>query len=186
MITLPPGETEHFAFLWGEVHPAAPPVADWAAMCCAGWKQRARAILDQHPKDRPHHLRSNMLDSLVDRIALYEQEGFTWVRSYYRMRRDLSLPIPEVHLPPGITLRNYTPELSQATMQAIDEAFIDHWGHAPLDKEVWNLFFVGTPNFRPEMTYLAMTDDGQVAGVCFNEVNEEENLALNDQAGLDS
>jgi len=182
IIALPPGETEVVAYLWGEVHPEHRQ-RGLGSYILRWMEARARAILDQHPKDRPHNMRSNMLDTLVDRIALYEQEGFTWVRSYYRMRRDLSLPIPEVHLPPGISLHTYTPEMSQATMQAIDEAFIDHWGHAPLDKEVWNLFFVGTPNFRPEMTYLAMTDDGQVAGVCFNEVNEEENLALNIRQG---
>jgi ribosomal protein S18 acetylase RimI-like enzyme len=99
------------------------------------------------------------------------------------MRRDLSLPIPEVKLPPGITLRTYTPDMSEATMQAIDEAFRDHWGNVPLDMEAWELFYTGVPDFRPEMTYLALTDDGQVAGVCFNEVHEEENLALNDKQG---
>jgi mycothiol synthase len=182
VITLPPGETEHIAFLWGEVHPQHRGLG-LGSYVLRWLEQRARAILDQYPKERPHNLRTNMLDSLVDRIALFEQEGFTWVRSYYRMRRDLSLPIPEVQLPPGISLRTYTPEMSQATMQAIDEAFIDHWGHTPLDMKAWELFFVGTPSFRPEMTYLAMTNDGQVAGVCFNEVHEEENLALNDNQG---
>jgi mycothiol synthase len=182
IIVLPPGETEHVAYLWGEVHPQHRR-RGLGTFMLRWMERRAREILDQHPRDRPHNMRSNMLDTLTDRIALYEQEGFTWARSYYRMRRDLSLPIPEVRLPPGISLRVYTPDMSQATMQAIDEAFIDHWGHAPLDMEAWELFFVGTPSFRPEMTYLAMTDDGQVAGVCFNEVHEEENLALNDNQG---
>jgi mycothiol synthase len=182
VIPLPPGPTEHLAFLWGEVHPEHRQ-RGLGSYVLSWMETRGREIMSLRPSDLPHNLRSNMLDTLADRVALYEQHGFSWVRAYYRMRRDLSLPIPEVRLPPGISLHNYTAELDQATMQAVDEAFRDHWGYAPLDMEVWQLFFVGAPSFRPEMTYLAMADDGQVAGVCFNEVHSEENLALGVQQG---
>jgi mycothiol synthase len=182
LIPLPPSDKEHLVYLWGEVHPEhrqrglGSYVLKWM-------ETRSREILASRPDNLPRYLRANTPDNLNDRINLYEQHGFEPVRSYYRMRRDLSLPIPEVRMPPGITLRTYAPELDQATMLAIDESFMDHWGYTPMDKEAWRVFFIDTPDFRPELTYLAVSEDGQVAGVCFNEIRQEENLALGTQQG---
>jgi mycothiol synthase len=182
LISLPPSDKEHLTFLWGEVHPEhrqrglGSYVLKWM-------ETRSREILATRRDNLPRYLRANTPENLTDRISLYEQHGFELVRSFYRMRRDLSLPIPEVRMPPGITLCTYSPELDQATMQANDEAFMDHWGYAPIDQEAWRLFFIDTPDFRPELTYLAMSEDGQVAGICFNEVRQEENIALGIQQG---
>ena len=176
VIPLPASQWEHFVYMWGEVHPAhrgrglGSFVLDWM-------EARGRQILAARPRDLPHNLRAHTPDGLADRIALYEHHGYLHVRSYYRMRRDLSLTIPPVILPPGIILQNWSQELDQATMQAVDEAFSDHWGNVPLDEEAWRLFLTGTQDFRPDLTYLAMTEDGQIAGVSFNEVHQEENRA---------
>ena len=70
---------------------------------------RARQRLLEFPADLPRSLRTACLDYLADRIKLFEQHGFRPVRSWYRMRRDLSQPIPDEHLPPGLILRNYCP-----------------------------------------------------------------------------
>jgi mycothiol synthase len=182
VFTMPPTEEEHLAFLWGEVHPQHRQ-RGLGNLVLTWMEARTRAILDQRPNDLPHHIRTNTPDHLPDRVAFFEEHGYQLARAYYRMRRDLDQPIPEVHLPPGIALRTYSPELDQVTMQAIDESFIDHWGHIPMDPEVWQLFFVGTPDFRPDLTYIAMAEDGQVAGVCYNEIHQEENRVLGVQQG---
>lgn len=182
VFSLPPSQWEHLVYLWGEVHPdhrgrgLGSFVLNWM-------ETRGRQILAERPRDVPHNLRGNTPDNMLDRIALYEQHGYQHVRSYYHMRRDLHLPIPEPVWPAGITVQNWSPELDLATMQSVDEAFSDHWGNVPVDEEAWRLFYSGTPDFRPDLTYLAMTEDGQIAGVCFNEVRQAENRALGLQQG---
>ena len=179
---LPASQWEHLVFMWGEIHPAHR--GRGLGSFVLNWMEaRGRQILDTRPRDLPHNLRANTTDNLPDRIALYEQHGYQHVRSYYRMRRDLRLPIPEPVWPAGITVRNWSPELDLATMQSVDEAFSDHWGIVPVDEQAWRLFYSGTPDFRPDLTYLAMTEDGQIAGVCFNEVHQEENRILGIQQG---
>src|SRR5690606_18977424 len=58
--------------------------------------------------------------------------------------------------------------------QALDEAFRDHWGNEPISAEDWELFFVGSSNFRPDLTPVALDGD-EVAAVSFNTVDPEEN-----------
>jgi len=95
-------------------------VFEWA-------EARGRAKLGDMPFDFPRLLRTGIQDDLHDRIALVEQHGFRPARYFYRMRRDLSQPIPEGAPPEGITLRTYSPELSQGMLQAFNESFADHW-----------------------------------------------------------
>jgi len=80
VIQLPSSPTEHLAFLWGEVHPEhrrrglGSYVLSWM-------ETRGARNHESAPQRLAHNLRSNMLDTLADRIALYEQHGFSWVRA---------------------------------------------------------------------------------------------------------
>ena len=176
------GDQEYVAFLWLEVHPShrgrglESYVLNWL-------EARSRQILATRSDHLPHILRSHTPDFLSDRIALLEQHGFVQARSFYRMQRDLSQPIPEAALAPGIHLLNWTPELDAATLHAVNEAFADHWGFIPVDEESWKLWITSNSVFRPELTYLALTEDGELVGFSVNEVREEENAALGIRQG---
>jgi hypothetical protein len=76
----------------------------------------------------------NIDKDLVLKDAL-EAEGFQPVRFVNRMARDLSEPIVIPPMPVGLEARPVPETHYWAAAQAIDEAFQDHWGHAPLTQE---------------------------------------------------
>ena len=169
----PEPEEEARAFLGDTLHPAHRGrgleafVLAWAE---ARGRQRLRAI----PGDRPRVLRNGSADHLVQRIALLESRGFRPIRYFYRMRRDFSQPIPDSPLPEGLTLRTYSPDLSDALREAFNESFRDHWGFEPVTPEDWQLFVVGRDIFRPDLTFVVLDGD-EIAGYSINRVDPDEN-----------
>jgi mycothiol synthase len=168
---------ERNANLWGEVHPERrdrgleEQILTWM-------EARARQRLLDCPANLPRSLRTGCLDYLTDRIQLYEQHGFSQVRSFYRMRRDLSQPIPAEHLPPGLTLSTYHPELDRVLLEAINQSFSDHWSFQPVSYEDLQMFLIQTASFRPDLSYLALDGEGsaaQVASFCINFIRTEDN-----------
>jgi len=173
----PTPRRERNAFLAGEVHPEyrgrglGELILNWME---ANGRQR---LLEFSP-GLPRSLRTSCHDYLSDRISLFERHGFSPVRNTYRMRRDLSQPIPEQALPDGLTLCNYRPELDRALMEACNEAFQDHWGFEPTSYEDWHMFMIQALTFRPDLSYLALDGEGsntQIAGFSLNYVREEDN-----------
>jgi mycothiol synthase len=175
--TAPVVEKEHYAYLWGEVHP------HYRGRGLGGfileWNEaRARQILASKPDNLPRYFRVSCHDHLQDRIDLFESRSFIRSRYAYRMRRDLNLPIPDVRMPSGIQMINWTPELDLQTLEAANDAFRDHWGFIPVTVEQWRLWFTGHPSFRPDLTYLAVAeglDKQEVIGLCLNRVSDEMN-----------
>ncbi|MBY9067023.1 GNAT family N-acetyltransferase [Hyphomonas sp. WL0036] len=82
-----------------------------------------------------------------------------------RLRRDLSLPLPAPHWPPGLAPSPFT-EDSAAAAHAVMLA-----GYAPGEGSVppfptWWQSLVADSEFDPALFFLARADDGQLAGVC--------------------
>jgi len=174
----PSPQRERNVNLWGETHPEhrgrglGDAILTWM-------EARAHERLLNYPADLPRSLRINCLDYLTDRTQLFEQHGFTPLRFWYRMRRDLSQPIPPEHLPPGLILCTYRPELDRALMDAFNESFSDHWSFEPISYEDWQMFLIHAAAFRPELTLLAMDGEGsgaQIASFSVNFIREEDNL----------
>jgi ribosomal protein S18 acetylase RimI-like enzyme len=161
------------AHLWGEVHPAHRGngledfIFEWMEV-------RGQAKLRDIPFDLPRLMRSGTQDDLGDRIELLEQRDFRPVRYFYRMRRDLSQPIPDDNAPEGIALRAFSLELGAGARQALNESFADHWSFEPVSEQDWKMFFMDRSDFRPDLTFIALEGD-EVAGICLNVVNRETN-----------
>ena len=172
---------EHRAHLWGEVHPDHRR-DDLADFIFAWMEARGRARLEDKTGDLPQLFRVGIQDDLHDRIALLERRGFRPVRYSYRMRRDLSQPIPDEYAPDGIALRVYRPEFDRGMLQALNEAFSDHWGFEPATEQDWQIFMVGRSDFSPDLTFVAMEGD-EVIGMSINVVNPESNQRQNIQEG---
>lgn len=172
----PIGEQEFVAFLRGEVHPQHR-LRGLGDFVLTWMEARAGEILATRPNNLPRYLRASTADFLDDRIALYEQHGFKPVRYFYRMRRDLSQPIPEPRPPQGIRLAAWDPGLDDQTMEMSNLAFRDHWGAIPYNEEAWHLLVTGHPAFRPDLTFLALkTSNGfgnPVAGYSMCRVDRE-------------
>jgi mycothiol synthase len=173
----PQPEEANRCFLWVEVHPdwrgrgLEDGLIDWAE---ARGRQRLLAVNNS----LPCLLRWAHQDTQTDRIARLEGRGYRPERYFFRMRRDLREPIPDLPLPEGITLRTFTPGMSSAVLSMLNEAFRDHWSFEFITDEDWQKFFIERSSFRPDVTFLAM-DGGDIAGVSFNTISPEEN-ARND------
>jgi ribosomal protein S18 acetylase RimI-like enzyme len=142
-------------------------VLDWA-------EARGRERLSTVPAHLPRRLMHGVQDTLAGHIARLERHGFAPIRYFYRMRRDLSRPIPERTLAEGLHLRRYTPEMSRPLLDAFNESFRDHWNFEPVSAEEWEMFFVKRSSFRPDLSFLAM-DGEEIAGFSFNTVSPAEN-----------
>jgi mycothiol synthase len=176
----PEPKIECVAHLWYEVHPAfrgqglEEAMLDWAEAHAA---ERLRAIESTLPRE----LRCGTPDTLIANLARLEVRGFAPIRYFYRMRRDLHAPIPDLALPADFTLRTFDPAFARALHAAHEESFGDHWGHEPESFEEWKQFGLSSDNFRPEFTLLAFTGE-ELAAYSINRVHTEDNArnATND------
>ena len=99
---------------------------------------------------------------------LFEDFGYQYVRSFYRMMIELDAPVPEPVLPRGITLRTFNPKTDlEAVYRADQDAFRDHFGFVeePYDeglirfKHHWM-----NEEVDPTLLFLAM-DGEEIAGI---------------------
>ena len=162
---------------------------------------RAELLIEVHPQHRDHGLEELLLGTLENwsrqRLlsapagmpramrffcqekaafwcGFFETHGYQVARRSYRMRRDLSEPIPEPKLPPGLEMRVYTPEMARAAMDAHNDAFRDHWSFDPATWEDWSNFVERNEDFRPDLSLLVMAGD-EIAGISINRVRRSEN-----------
>lgn len=137
LVEVRPGDTRTVrAFLCGGVHPV------WrgrgVGRAVLHWMEgRGRQKLAETGKDLPARLAVHVDEGSRDQRRLYAAAGFSPVRWYTHMRRDLRAPLPAVDLPPGLELRGWDPSMDEEVRQAHNEAFTDHWGSEPQTPETW-------------------------------------------------
>ncbi len=150
------------------------------AFLMAWMEARARQKAD----GRAALIQTNCRDHNQDRIDLFTQQGFQPTRYFYRMQRDLHQPIPDVPLPEGLQLRPWQPELDNATRLAFNDSFQDHFGFFPVNEEIWHVGFSGKPEFRGDLTRLALDDADNVIGFCLCSVNPGRNAQTGWNEGI--
>lgn len=159
-----PGDTRTVrAFLSGGVHPGwrgrgiGRAVLTWA-------EGRGRQKLAESGKELPARLAAFVDESARDGRRLYAAAGFSPVRWYTTMRRDLSTPLPEAPLPEGVRIVAWTEELDEGVRLAHNETFADHWGSEPQTRESWRQ---EEAHFVPRWSFVALDESvspPQVAG----------------------
>jgi ribosomal protein S18 acetylase RimI-like enzyme len=123
---------------------------------------RARQKLAESGKDAPGRIAAFLEDHRADALALHARAGFTPVRYYTDMRRDLSRPLPEPRPVDGVRIVPWSAELDEAVRLAHNEAFADHWGSEPRSPEHWQQ---GRAMFAPQWSHVALDEaTGEVAG----------------------
>ncbi|MEO8973181.1 MAG: GNAT family N-acetyltransferase [Ktedonobacteraceae bacterium] len=96
---------------------------------------------------------------------LLEQEGFSIVRSTWRMEIEMGQTPLEPRLPEGIIIRAFVSgQDERATFEANEEAFCDHWGYVPHDYNEWLRWAIEREDFDPNIYFLAC-ENNQIAGV---------------------
>jgi len=96
-------------------------------------------------------------------VALLEERGYTFERSFQRMVIDFDEPPPTAEWPEGVRFRAYRKgQDDRATWEAVEEAFADHWGNVRTPFEEWSKIYERS-SFDASLWFLA-TDGEQIAG----------------------
>ena len=164
----------------------SPPSASWKALPWVGvlpeydsigvgrriithLEAKARAIRDADAPGLPGELKIWVEESRPSTAELVGQLGYEAWRYFFRMRRDLTEPVPMRAELAGVLIRQYRTEDDDAVLEVSNASFGDHWGSTPMDRERWRAEFADSPSFRPELSYLASVDDAVVSFVLTSE-----------------
>lgn len=160
------------AFLRGSVHP------EWRGRgigrAILAWMEgRGRQQLARCGKDLPARLAVFVEENARDQRRLYAAAGFSPIRWYTDMRRDLSVPVPVVELDPTLRVVPWSEELDEQVMHAHNEAFGDHWGSEPHTLESWRQH---GSHFMPGWSFVALDSsaDNAVVGYVISSRYEQD------------
>lgn len=134
-------------------------------------EQRARQQFAQIDSNADGWIINFLSDAAASAIALFERHGFATARHYWELHRPLSQPIDEVALPDGIRTVGLREVAADALLAAKNDAFRDHWGSLPLNAEQWSKV-LKRRTLRPDLSVIAVTETGEIAGFLLTEVDE--------------
>jgi mycothiol synthase len=156
--------------VWGHVHPEHQGRGIGLAML--GWAEgRARRAIAQAPEGARVFMTNPIIGADHAAAALLDKAGFRLIRHGWKMQLDLDPGTPPAapEWPDGIVVRPMRVERDErATVQAVRDAFRDHWGHVEQpfahEFERWSHFMRNDPNFDASIWFLAWDGDA-IAGV---------------------
>jgi mycothiol synthase len=156
-------------WIWGRVDP------DYSDLGIGTWmlnwaENHARRALPELSPELRFAPRVGIYRQAEDSKRLFEDLGYRYLRSSYRMMIGLSEPPPAPIWPEGIKVRTYDPERDlEAVYRADTDIFRDHFGFVeePYQEglERFKHFLTGYEGFDPSLWYLAM-DGEELAGIC--------------------
>lgn len=169
-------------YTWGCMHPDAWDEDVFRAMM--SWaEKRSRERIALAPEGTKVVMNQGMSNLDIRKKKALEAYGYQNVRNFFRMVIDLNQMPPEPQIPEGLTIVpiNMDKEL-RPTLEAMEEAFSDHWGHVPhsVDEQMgqWQHYIQESKDFDPSVWFLAKDGD-EIAGVCrcSNKLTEDPDMA---------
>ncbi|WP_161606179.1 GNAT family N-acetyltransferase [Microlunatus speluncae] len=116
--------------------------------------------------DQPLNLRAGLPEADQRGARLLTKHGFSAVRWFSELTLELAADRPAPGPDPaGLTLLPYAPEFEEPLRILRNDAFADHWGAGTWTIEEWRHYKTRSRNFRPELTWLALTEDGTPVGM---------------------
>jgi len=156
-------------WIWGRVHP------DYSGLGIGSWmlawaEEHAKRALDKIPVDLRFAPRIGIYNQATESQKLFEDFGYHYIRSSYRMLIELDAPPPSPVWPEGINVRTYNPEKdAEAVYLADQDAFRDHFGFVeePIEAGLDRFIHLMTEyeGFDPSLWYIAWDGD-EIAGLC--------------------
>ncbi|MFF4161203.1 GNAT family N-acetyltransferase [Streptomyces sp. NPDC001678] len=96
--------------------------------------------------------------------ALAERAGFKPCRYWFSMGHELrTRDLPTPGTPDGLRLVPFDRALDEATRDAHNDAFRDHWSFTETDRTDWETWFTGDRSFRAGLSALLLDADDRVA-----------------------
>ena len=125
---------------------------------------RARSEVEKAAADARVYIRNGMSISDTRARQMHENEGYSPIRFSWRMEIQLEEPPPLPNLPSDVEIRPFlTEEHARIVHEATEEAFLDHWGFAPISFENWRSHLLEREDFDPSLFFIAW-EGGEVAG----------------------
>lgn len=151
----------------------------------AAREQGIGAVLLRWQTERAEQVLSGIDETLPAWIMNYQEEmnerarrlvvrgGYVEERWFTSMNRVLADEIADVPLPDGYRIVPYNRDLEQATLDARNNAFRDHWGSQPSVPQRWQ-FFVRSQYFRDDLSAVVLDEAGDVVAFTLSNVIEDD------------
>ncbi len=134
---------------------------------------RAKELMAGHPGDGNRFLTTWLSETERYRPVQLEAEGYSTLRDFRIMLRDLREPIPDLSIPEGLEVRPVPPEDYRKVFEAANEALKDHWGGREWTEGEYRKMVEG-PSFDPGLWQIAYDGD-EVAGNVLNYIDQAAN-----------
>ncbi|MBI3941374.1 MAG: GNAT family N-acetyltransferase [Chloroflexi bacterium] len=127
---------------------------------------RARQHIPVAPEGQQVVVTAGVSEADTTAHPLFQQEGYTVERHFWRMEIEFTDPPPTPQYPASIAFRTLQPgENPRQIFNSLEEAFRDHWGYTPWNYEWWTARNFNRENFDPTLWFLAI-DGNEIAGAC--------------------
>ena len=114
-------------------------------------------------------LHANTFAESASAAELFERRGYRDVRHYYTMHVRLAeAPVPV--WPDGMRVERFRPEDAPAFYDALNDAFADEWGWAPMDYDEWYRLRVEGDDSDPSLWFVVREGE-EIAAVVRNDPN---------------
>jgi mycothiol synthase len=146
-------------------------------------EERARERLVEAKAEKVY-LSSDGHTIYEERLHAMQRAGMEVARRFWLMLRPELKSLPAASFPPDLSVRHYRPGKDDVeALDALNDSFKEHFGHAPNTMDWWQ-YYLHSPNYRPDLTVLAVEPrSNQIAGYCHIVVNEEECRRLGKRRG---
>jgi len=131
-----------------------------------GWQiERAGESLSSCNPRLPWYIRTNAFDWVEDEFRLYRRFGLEPVRFIKEMIRPLEAPVVP-RSPDGVEIIAWDRSLDEGTLEALNEAFGDHWGSTQMDEDSFR-YLIERRAIRLDLSFQAVAGS-EVVGYSLN------------------
>ena len=156
-------------WIWGRVHP------DYEGLGIGSWmlgwaEEHILPAMDELSPDLRFAPRVGIYAQSRESKKLFDDFGYHYLRSSYRMRINLEVPPQPPTWPKGLAIRTYDPETDLSAVYRTDQdVFRDHFGfiEEPYDEGLarFKHHMTEYEEFDPSLWFVAWDGD-EVAGIC--------------------
>lgn len=121
-------------------------------------------------------------DADTEAQRLYRRFGLAPVRYWFDMVAPTG-SVPDIPVPDGLDVVRYRTGRDRALYAAHMEAFADHWGFQAREEDHWRMLTVGSGDFLPDLSRMAIDGD-QIAGYVLTYASPEPGRGYVGQVGV--